>query len=58
MITIREDVICPISCGACCIDCENLTKDGCGIPDRTKRPMACNQYMCGDGSMKFNDSED
>jgi len=50
MITIREDIICPVSCGSCCIDCENLTKDGCGIKDRTKRPMACNAYMCGEDS--------
>jgi|APCry1669188910_1035180.scaffolds.fasta_scaffold00028_17 hypothetical protein len=57
MITLREDVICPIACGSCCIDCKDLTKDGCAIKDRTKRPIACNAYMCGEGSMKFNDIE-
>jgi hypothetical protein len=58
MIKLRTDVVCPIACGCCCMDCENLTLHGCGIADRAKRPMACNAWMCSEGTMAFNDKED
>jgi len=55
MITIREDVECPIKCGACCCGCEidAHTPEGCKLP-RSERPKECLMYMCGEGTMAFN----
>jgi hypothetical protein len=54
MITIRTDVKCPIKCGKCCYKCKYLTEKGCSI-ERKYRPYECNAYMCGEGTIAYNE---
>jgi hypothetical protein len=49
--TVIADVECLIKCGACCFDmCDKHTIFGCSLP-REARPMECNAYLCGDGTL-------
>ena len=50
MISLIEDIECPVKCGSCCIDCLHLLKSGCKL-QRKERPFECNAYLCGKGTL-------
>jgi hypothetical protein len=39
------DKKCPISCGRCCGNCDDLGPDGCQLP-RERRPPHCRSFIC------------
>lgn len=47
-----RDIECPVRCGDCCAGCEYLSLIGCKL-ERKERPLVCNSYLCGDGTVAY-----